>query len=134
MDEVSRDVVQRWLDAYVSAWKSYDPDEIGNLFSEDAVYHRNPSSESAIGREAIVAFWLAEKHLDAPGLYDAHYEPVAIEGNLAVAYGKTEFFNEDGSLNTAFRNAWLLRFGADGRCTECHEAYTGVPGPTPRTP
>ncbi len=30
--------VQRWLDAYVQAWTTYDPADIGALFAEDAVY------------------------------------------------------------------------------------------------
>lgn len=35
MDEAE---FQRWLDAYVAAWKTYGEDEIGALFSEDAEY------------------------------------------------------------------------------------------------
>ena len=27
-----------WLNRYIEAWKSYDPQAIGDLFSEDAVY------------------------------------------------------------------------------------------------
>jgi hypothetical protein len=29
-------VVDRWLAAYIEAWTSNDPDEIGNLFAIDA--------------------------------------------------------------------------------------------------
>jgi ketosteroid isomerase-like protein len=132
MADVTVEEVQEWLDAYVAAWKSYDPAEIGGLFTEDAIYHRNPSSSSARGRPAIVAFWMADKHLDAPGLYDARYKPVLIDGNLAVTYGRTEFFGEDGTLYTAYHNVWFLRFSADGRCSEFHESYTAPPGPTRR--
>lgn len=134
MGEITKEVVQRWLDGYVSAWKSYDPSEIGELFTEDAIYHRNPKTVSARGRAAIVEFWLAEKELDVPGSYEGTYEPIAIEGNLAVAYGKTEFFAPDGALDTAYRNAWLMRFAPDGRCTEFHESYTWAPGPDQREP
>jgi len=134
MADLAEDIVQRWLDGYVSAWKSYDPSEIGDLFSEDAIYHRNPSSKSARGREAIVAFWLEEQHFDTPGTYDAHYRPLLIDGNLAVTYGRTEFFAPDGSLDTAYHNAWLLRFDAEGRCTEFHELYTAPPGDERREP
>ena len=30
--------VDRWLQAYVEAWKSYDSEQIGDLFSEDVRY------------------------------------------------------------------------------------------------
>lgn len=36
---VDRSTVQRWLDAYVAAWQSYEPDAIAELWSEDAVWH-----------------------------------------------------------------------------------------------
>ena len=37
--------VQRWLDAYIAAWSSYDPAEIAALFTDDAAYHYDPFSE-----------------------------------------------------------------------------------------
>ena len=33
---MDRHDVDRWLDAYVTAWKRYERDEIGALFSDDA--------------------------------------------------------------------------------------------------
>ena len=36
--------VQAWLDAYVQAWKTYDKEAIGNLFSEDVTYSYDPYS------------------------------------------------------------------------------------------
>ena len=34
--------VSRWLDDYVQAWKSYDRDAIGALFSDDVSYRLPP--------------------------------------------------------------------------------------------
>jgi ketosteroid isomerase-like protein len=132
--ETSPEQVQRWLDAYVSAWQSYDPAAIGDLFTEDAIYHRNPKTKSARGRDAIVAFWLEEKQHDVPGTYGGHYEPIHMEGNLAVTYGRTEFFDDKGDLDTVYRNTWVLRFAPDGRCSEFHESYTWAPGDEARQP
>jgi hypothetical protein len=34
--------LQRWLDEYVEAWRTYDSQKIGDLFSADAVYRFDP--------------------------------------------------------------------------------------------
>lgn len=50
--------VQRWLDAYSRAWITYDPGEIGALFSEDAEYRYHPweqGDDVLRGRDQIVA-------------------------------------------------------------------------------
>lgn len=66
---------QDWLDRYLAAWKSYDADEIGALFSDDIAYRYHPSDEPVVGREAVVASWLDESESgdasthDEPGTY-----------------------------------------------------------------
>lgn len=119
---LERATVQRWLDAYVSAWKSYDPQAIGDLFSENATYAYNPFSEPVQGRAAIVASWLEEP--EAAGTYDGHYEPIMIEGDRAVTNGRSLYFEPDGTtLKAEWNNIFVLRFDADGRCAEFREWY-----------
>jgi uncharacterized protein (TIGR02246 family) len=119
--------VQAWLDAYVRAWQSYDPAEIADLWTEDAIWFR-PFDVRARGRDAITAEWLAEQHLDADGAYDAAYEPIAIDGDIVVTHGRTRFFDPmTGATQTDYDNVWILRFGPDGRCAEFHEWYAGRP-------
>lgn len=123
---LERATVQAWLDGYVQAWKSYDREAIGALFSDDAVYIDAPYSEPVRGREAIVAAWLASP--DAAGTYDAHYEPVVIEGDRAVTNGRSRYFEEDSTtLKAEFDNVFLLRFDAQGRCAEYREWYMKRP-------
>ena len=51
--------VTNWLALSTSsAWKSYDPDAISDLFSQDVRYYSSPFSEPVIGRDAVVASWL----------------------------------------------------------------------------
>jgi len=61
---VDRTQAQDWLDRYVAAWLTYEPDLIGDLFSEDVAYRYHPYDEPVLGREAVVASWLGD---DTPG-------------------------------------------------------------------
>jgi uncharacterized protein (TIGR02246 family) len=122
-----RAAVQDWLDAYVRAWQSYDPAAIADLWTEDAAWIY-PFGIRAQGREAIVAEWLKEQHLDTPGGYDAQYRPIAIDGDVVVTHGRTRFFDSvTGATQTEYDNIWVLRFGRDGRCAEFHEWYARRP-------
>ena len=122
---MTNDDVQRWIDAYVAAWRTYDPDAIGALFSEEATYRYQAWRDPVVGRDAIVADWLDDQ--DEPGGWDAHYAPYAVEGDRAVATGETRYLERDGSLRTIYSNAWLLRFDADGRCSEFVEYWNEPP-------
>jgi hypothetical protein len=45
--------LQRWLDEYVEAWRTYDSQKIGDLFSADAVYRFDPIEKDPLrGRDA----------------------------------------------------------------------------------
>ncbi len=112
--------VQRWIDAYVDAWRTYDPAAIGALFSEDATYAYRPYDEHeevVRGREAIVASWL-EEQAEEPGTWEASYRPVVVEGQRAVAQGTTSYSNGE-----FFWNLWTLRFDEENRCAEFVEWF-----------
>lgn len=115
--------VAEWLNAYVHAWKTYDPQAIGNLFAADATYSYDPFDEAPVrGRDAIVAHWL--EYRDPPGTYDAHYEPIAVDGNVAVANGRSHYFDADGKTERrVFDNIFVLRFDDQGQCVEYREWY-----------
>lgn len=123
---IDRTSAQAWLDAYVSAWKTYDAQAIGNLFSEDAIYFFSPYSAPVQGRSAIVAAWLEEP--DAAGSYDAYYEPLVIEDDRVVANGRSRYVEPDGStLKAEWDNIFFLRFDAQGQCQEYREWYMKQP-------
>ena len=118
---MNRESVQLWLDKYVEAWRTYDRAQIGNLFSEDALYFYSPFDDPLRGRETIATDWLKEPN--ATGSWEAHYVPVAVEGNVGVAQGRTRYFRSDGSVEREFDNIFVLHFDEDGRCARFTEWY-----------
>jgi SnoaL-like protein len=121
---VTRDDVQRWLDGYVDAWRTYDPASIAALFADDATYAYQPYREPLRGRDPIVASWLESP--DAAGSWEARYEPYAVDHDRAVAVGESRYL-ENGKLAALYYNVWLLRFDDDGRCSDFVEYWREHP-------
>ncbi len=119
--------VQAWLDRYVDAWASYDPAGIGDLFSADVSYRYHAGDDPVVGRAAIVADWLYPggdpAGRDAPGSWQAHYEPYVVLGDRAVAVGTTEYDPTEADPARIYDNCWLLEFDADGRCSTFVEYF-----------
>jgi hypothetical protein len=87
-----------------------------------------------VGRDAVIETWLGEGHAesastrDAEGTYDAQYECVAVDGEVAVARGTSTYYTEPGgSVDKVYDNCYLMRFDADGRCSEFTEFYMERP-------
>ena len=128
--------LQDWLDRYVEAWKSYDPDQVAALFAEDATYRYHPYDEGDAllnGRAAIVADWTEPEGnastRDEPGTYDAHYEPFAVDEDRAVAVGWSRYWTDatQSTLDRIYHNVFLLRFDEDGRCSDFTELFMKGP-------
>ena len=119
--------VDRWLERYVAAWKSYDRAEIGALFSEDAAYRYHPYDEPVLGLDAIVESWLEEDRLDEPGSFEGRYQAFAVEGDRAVAVGSSTYFDASGNVDRVYDNVYLLRFDGEGRCSEFTEWFMKRP-------
>lgn len=121
---MTHEEVQEWLDGYIAAWASNDADTIASLFTEDAVYSYRPWEDedvTARGRDAVVTSWL--RHEDDPSLWEAHYEPYVVEGNRAVAVGRTHYQPIGQHPERTYHNAYLLEFGEHGRCSSFHEFW-----------
>jgi hypothetical protein len=124
---MTRDDFAAWLDAYVAAWRSNDASDIGRLFSEDVAYSYRAGSDVVTGREAVVADWL--KDPDEPSEWEAHYEPLAIDGDVHVAQGFSRYLLPDGSLKEEFSNIFVCRFDEAGRCREFTEWWMRLAAP-----
>ncbi len=132
---MQREDVDRWLDAYVEAWKTYDRSQVEALFSDDAEYRFHPYDEPIRGRDAVVSAWLGEggegaSTRDEPGTYEARYRTVAVDGDVAVATGSTTYLREPGGpVARVYDNCFVMRFGPDGRCRSFTEWYVKRPDP-----
>lgn len=123
---MDRSQVAGWLRRYVDAWKSYERNEIGDLFSDNAEYRYHPYDDPVRGRTAITESWFEDP--DSADAYDGSYEPVAVDGDTAVAIGHSTYFKPDGSVEKIYDNCYLMRFDDDGRCREFTEFYMKRPG------
>ena len=131
---IDRAGVDRWLDDYVAAWKSYDRDAIGALFADDVEYRYHPYDEPVRGRDSVVAAWREEAEFpgasgrDEPGIYDGSYRAVAIDGDVAVAVGRSSYTDgPDGPVAEVYDNCFLLCFDDEGRCREFTEWFVKRP-------
>ena len=124
---MTHDDVQGWLDRYIAAWRSYDPQAIGDLFSEDATYRYHPWDDPIEGRAEIVRAWTApdgnESSRDEPDTWDARYEPYAVDGDHAVAIGWSRYFVAGDTPEKLYHNVYLLEFDGDGRCRSFIEYF-----------
>lgn len=118
---MDRTAARVWLDDYVAAWQTNDPDQIRSLFSDGAVYRYHPADAPVVGGEAIVSSWLEDP--DVPDTWSAEFELVAVEGDAAVAVGTTHYEALGDLPERTYHNCFVLRFDEDGRCREFTEWY-----------
>jgi hypothetical protein len=133
---VDRRGVDRWLQAYVEAWKTYDRDQIAALFTKEIQYRYHPYDDPVRGRDAVVESWLGENGemgastRDREGTYDATYRAVAVEDDVAVATGSSTYRAEPGGeIAKVFYNCFVMRFEPAGRCREFTEWFMEQPPP-----
>ena len=107
--------VRAWIDRYVVAWNSNDPDDIAGLFTDSSIYVTGPFDEPWRGREEIVRRWLDRK--DIPGDTTFQYEVVAISGSFAVVRGVTTYRTPPAT----YGNLWLVRFEDESRASAFEE-------------
>lgn len=102
--------VHAWMEKYQAAWTSNAADDIGALFTPDAVYETGPNDpEPWRGRDGIVDGWLAAR--DEPGGWTFSWELLGCDGTTAFVQGITVY---SGGRPT-YDNLWVIRFDEAGR-------------------
>jgi uncharacterized protein (TIGR02246 family) len=118
---VSEDAIDAWVERYVKAWNSNHAADIGALFTDDAQYRTEPYNPPWIGRDAIVAGWLARP--DEPGDTTFEWRCAVVQDGLAVVQGTTRYRTE----GLTFSNLWLVQLEPDGRCSSFTEYWMEHP-------
>jgi uncharacterized protein (TIGR02246 family) len=121
---VDRGDVERWVQRYVKAWETNDPEDIGGLFTADATYHTAPHREPWRGRDGIVRGWLDRK--DEQGRWDFEYRVQDVAGDKAYVRGLTTYHEQDES---DYSNLWEITLDGEGRCSEFVEWWMAVDEP-----
>ena len=122
---IHRSDVSRWVRAYESAWRTAGIEALTDLFAPDVVYLPSPWAQPLRGLAALSRFWEAER--EGPNeVFDLRSEVVAVDGNVAVVRVSVDY---EDVTSGSWRDLWVLRFDAHGRCREFEE-WPFAPGQT----
>jgi ketosteroid isomerase-like protein len=117
MDLMRHEDVRRWVAGYEKVWRSPGTARLAELFTEDVSYRPSPWEEPVEGMEDLAKFWNAER--DGPGeAFTMSSELVALDGGTAVVRTQVDY---EKSSSGRWRDLWVLRFDADGRCRHFEE-------------
>ena len=103
--------ITRWVEDYVTAWKSNDRADVETLFTDDAEYHESPFDTQWIGRDAIVEGWRSRWEWQSGG-WEFEWSITAIDGWNVVITGIGRY----AELGV-FDNVWTVTFEESGRCS-----------------
>lgn len=108
--------ITAWMNAYLTAWASNEPDDIRALFTDDAEYRTAPFEAARVGVDAIVAGWIEDQ--DEPEDHTFTWHELGHDGDLAFVEGDTTY-----AEGRRYANLWVIRFADDGRATSFTEWY-----------
>ena len=106
-----------WIARYEELWRTPGTGALGELFTDDATYSTGPFEETRRGLSAIAELWEDERaSADEP--FRMTSDVVAVDGDTGVARVEVWY---DGPPPRHYRDIWILRLDASGRCTHFEE-------------
>jgi ketosteroid isomerase-like protein len=114
---VKRDNANAWVVAYERAWRTAGIEGLRDLFTEDASYRMSPYEEPAVGLGQIGELWERERQ-GHDEEFEMRHEIVAAEADTAVVRVEVQY---GPPHRNQYRDLWVVRFAADGRCREFEE-------------
>src|SRR5215467_1126349 len=112
--------LQEWIERYRRAWESGEVDDLVAIFTPNASYRSSVFREPHLGSEAIRGYWqrAAGAQRDVTVRMG---QPVAAAGRVAVEWWTTMTDPNEGQVTLP--GCLLLRFAADGRCSDLWEYW-----------
>jgi ketosteroid isomerase-like protein len=108
--------VDRWVAGYVEAWRAPGTYRLGELFTEDVTYLPSPWAQPVRGLAELTQFWEAER--DEGEEFTLTSDIVVADGDIAIVRLSVEYVEP---VAGSWRDLWVLRFAADGRCSSFEE-------------
>lgn len=121
---VDRAKLRDWIDLYVRLWRTEGTDRLDELFAPDASYSTGPYEKPHVGLDAISRMWAAERQ-GHDELFEIESEVIAVEGDIGVARIGVHYGQPHGQ---DYRDLWIVRFDAGGRCVHFEEWPFWPPG------
>jgi ketosteroid isomerase-like protein len=107
-----RNSVREWLAGYEAAWRAAGTDGLASLFTGDATYLQSPYEQPVTGLAAIGRMW--EKEREGPDeVFTLATDILAVDGPVAVVRAEVSYGDPP---TQEYRDLWVIRFAADGRC------------------
>ena len=107
-----RDSVREWLAGYETAWRAPGTESLAGIFTEDATYLQSPYEQPVTGLDPIGRMW--EEEREGPDeVFTLTTDIVAVDGQVAVVRAEVRYGDPP---TQEYRDLWVIRFAADGRC------------------
>ncbi len=116
--------VSEWVEGYLEACRTYEPDAILALFTQDARYSTSPFDPPVLGHEAIVDYWLE----DPPEPFTCDWSIVAADNEVAVVDARYQYLDAAGDVDRVYADIWFVSLDPDGRCRDFREHFMLWPG------
>lgn len=115
--------VERWVADYERAWRTPGTGPLAEIFTPDVSYLMDPWSTPVVGLEALGELWERERD-GSDEAFTMASEVVAVDGDVGVVRVEVDYH----VTASRWRDLWVIRFSADGRC-RAFEEWPFAPDP-----
>jgi ketosteroid isomerase-like protein len=112
--------VTTWVEGYLRAWESNEPDDIRALFTDDAQYLTAPFRPPWRGVDQIIEGWIDRR--DEPGDATFTWSVLGETADRAFVQGRAEYRGRE-----TYSNLWVIDFAGDGRASSFTEWWMENP-------
>jgi ketosteroid isomerase-like protein len=118
----------QWLEAYGTAWQTFDGDGWVACFTDDAEYHEDPFGAPLVGHNALRAYLLeaAASERDVEFTVEQHW----VSGTTLLAAWHATFVGLPSGQHTRLAGFLTGEVASDGRVSRFREWTVHAPGQT----